>query len=178
MGPFDNSDTILDLQESLGTLYIEPSRVQVGQNALYAAEACAFLATRDRKFDAEKELEILEMEYDISAPGDWSKQGERLERPCLSRRGPDQSAEYGLPAPFDVTARLPPLLPCAKNNQLVYLSSLAKDTIDEEPEETEETSEAIARRIESMDVADGKTNMRNVQRRRAKVRANEVASDA
>ena len=55
----------------------------MGQNALYAAEACAFLATRDRKFDAEKELEILEMEYDISAPGDWSKQGERLERPCL-----------------------------------------------------------------------------------------------
>lgn len=168
------------------------------------AEVCAFLETRDRTFDAEEQLEILENEEEIA---EWRLEQERREADeDVSMLGEDDADEYDtnphtdltatvgsedrqdVPEAFrthelavsvDVTGLLPPPRPPAKDSPESPLSPNTLDAIEEELAETEETAEAIARRIGSMNTTGvqaqvgkkSKAKIRDMRRKKAIARA-------
>ena len=142
------------------------------------SEVCAFLKTKDRRFDAEKQLEILEMEHEIA---EWRLEHARREAVEAARLvgvgntndqnatprahrvalagsggqedGPRAPASYSLPALVDVTGLLPRPRPRAEDNSENPLLPGPMDTIEEELNE-EETAEAIAREIDNMETTE------------------------
>ncbi len=174
------------------------------------SEVCAFLKTQDRKFDDEIELEILEMKEEI---GEWRLEHARREAIEAARMAEEDDANdrsisrphpvtavgfvnpahvrgspanYGLPAPVDVTGLLPPPRPHAEDSPTGSLSCVALNAIDEECAErieTEETAEAIALRINGSNAEENKkvdkrlkNKERNIQRKKARARAKETTN--
>lgn len=159
------------------------------------SEVCAFLKLKDPRWEAEEALEVLEMEEEFAK---WRLEHARRERnagdhklvPSTDRTtvanfgDQEDSREYLVgyetPAPVDITGLIPP--PRAKDSPTGH-SPNPLSTIEEEPEETEETAEKLSLRIEDLNTTDeqtkaqkmSKTQKRNIQRKRAKARASEAA---
>lgn len=143
------------------------------------SEVCAILRTKDRTFDVQKQLEILEMKDEI---GEWRLEHARREADQAIRTHPTAEvgfggqeevpgnpASYDVPAPVDVSGLLPPPRLRAKNSTMEQLRPIRLESTNEEAEGVEETAEAIALRIDSMDSTErqakpekkSKTRLRN-----------------
>lgn len=174
------------------------------------SQVCAFLKTVDPTFNAEEQLENLEMKEDIA---EWWLQNTRQEAASalagaarmVERENADDhdsiphkritaafvfgqdvqdtSTNAGLPAPVDITGLLPPARPSPEDSPTGTIMPDPLDTIEEEPSETEESAETLARRIEGLATTEkqielekkSKTKKRNAERKKAKARANEAA---
>ena len=156
------------------------------------AEVCSFLKTRDRTFDAEQQLQILDNEKKLNA---WQLEYERREMNedgdmlAAKNPGPVSRTRYPIAVPVDVSGLLPPLLPPPYNTLFRPHSNdssprtLLPDPIDEIDlsSEINESAEAIARRIENMSIAGkpvkpeklSKAKARDMRRKKAKERAKE-----
>lgn len=149
------------------------------------SEVCSFLKMHDRNFDGERQLKILEMEDEVA---EWRLEHARRETEEAARRleGTKAIANYDVPTPINVTGLLPrPRLHTTDTptgTPTDRLSPVPMDTIEEEPAETEEAAEVIARRINSTNTARkqvkverrSKTMIRNAERRKARVRTREA----
>ena len=158
------------------------------------AEVCSFLKTRDRTFDAERQLKILDNENKLSA---WQLEYERREMAILATDNPDpdpvSDTRYPIAVPVDVSGLLPPTLRLPYNTLYRPHSSDSSDrTISPDPvdrveslSEIDESAEAIARRIENVSITGkpvkaeklSKAKIRDLRRKKAKERAKE-AGDA
>ena len=156
------------------------------------AEVCSFLKTRDRTFDAERQLKILDNEKLLR---DWQLEYERREmnENILATNDPKSVSRtrYPIAVPVDVSGLLPPTLPPPYDNLLRAHSNDSSDhTISPDPidrveslSETNESAEAIARRIENMNISEktvkteklSKAKIRDIRRKKAKDRAKEAA---
>ena len=141
------------------------------------AEVCACLKSQEERLDAEKQLELLEMENEITAwhmeyesreageatssiPGlsvdDYSSTNHER-RPTGVRFG-DQgtvrtdTTHENLADPVDVSGLIPPRRPHSEDSPTRSLSSVSLSTLEDDPLEAEESAEAIALRINSMSV--------------------------
>ena len=142
------------------------------------SEVCSFLKTRDRTFDAERQLKILDNEKKLS---EWQFEYEKREMNddgnTLAANNPEPvfRRRYPLAVSVDVSGLLPPLLPPSYNilfgPHLVNTANRpqSEDTPDRPPstdssprtlspdpvervESPSEPAEEIARRIENMSV--------------------------
>ena len=159
------------------------------------AEVCSFLKTRDRTFDAERQLKILDNEAKLNQ---WQLEYEKREMNedgyLVATDNPDPAAptRYPIAVPVDVSGLLPPLLPPPYNSLYRPHSNDSSRTISPDPidrveslSETNESAEAIARRIENMSIIGkpvkteklSKAKIRDIRRKKAKDRARE-AGDA
>ena len=150
------------------------------------SEVCSFLKMHDQNFDAEKQLKILEMEDEVA---EWRLEHARRETEEAARRleGNRSAANDDVPPPINVTGLLPRphtyITGTPTGTPTDRLSPVPMDTIEEEPVETEEAAEIIARRINSANATRkqikverrSKTMIRNAERRKARVRARETA---
>ena len=145
------------------------------------AEICACLNSQDGRLDAKTQLELLEMENEITA---WHTEYERRRSgkatstiqgvnaddyssthhgrlPTGVRFG-DQGAmgidtiHENLADPVDVSGLIPPPLPHAEDSATRSLSPVSSSTLEDDPLEPEETAEAIALRINSMSITEEK----------------------
>lgn len=147
-------------------------------------EVCSFLSTQDPSFDANRQLEVLEMEGEVA---EWRLELARREAHEVARRlgVSHTSSDYDLPAPVNVTGLLPRPFPRprAKDSPTDRLSPVPMDTIEEESTEPEETAEDITLRTNSTNTTEEhtkverrpKTMIRNIERRKAKLRTRAAA---
>lgn len=142
------------------------------------SEICAVLNLKDRSFDAERQLGILEMKDEID---EWRlEEAKRKAEEALRVLAGENTDD--LPALVDVTGLIPRLRPFAKDSPVGRLSPELMDTIVEESEETEETAEAIAPRSDSVDTTEDRVKakrksvkMMNTPRRKDTVGTNAAA---
>ena len=156
------------------------------------AEVCSFLKSRDRTFDAELQLKILDNEKQLR---EWQLEYERREmnESILATDNPGRVSRtrHPIAVPVDVSGLLPPLLPPPYNTLHRPHSNDSSDrTISPDPidrveslSETNESAEAIAHRIENMNITGkpakpeklSKAKIRDIRRKKAKDRAKEAA---
>ena len=137
------------------------------------SQVCAFLKTVDPTFNAEEQLENLEMKEDIA---EWWLQNTRQEAASAAgatwmvERGTaddhhsvprrritaafvfgqdaqDTSTNAGLPAPVDISGLVPPARPSLEDSPIGTITPARLDTVEEESAENEESAETLARRI-------------------------------
>ena len=163
------------------------------------SEVCAFLRSQDRKFAAEKQLELLEMEEDFEK---WHLENARRVAEEASGIAESHTEDSDLtpdvrsaasnvrdqfPGPVDITDLTPPPRSECIESPTDALSTISEGSGEEEDSESEElpqeTPETIAERINMVDTIDqkpktakkSKTKIRNAQRKKAKARAKEAA---
>ena len=140
------------------------------------SQVCAFLKTVDPSFDAEEQLENLEMKEDIA---EWWLQKTRQEAVSAAagavlmveresaddhatiphkritaafvfgQDAQDTSTNSGV-ASVDISGLLPSTPPGPEDRPTGTIAPARLDTIEEEPAEIEESAETLARRIEGM----------------------------
>ena len=156
------------------------------------AEVCSFLRTRDRTFDAERQIKVLNIEKKLC---EWQieymrrEMNEKKEILGIGDPDPVSRTRYPITVPVDVSGLLPPSFDTIHNPQSDDSSprSISPDPTDrvESLSEINESAEAIERRIENMGITGepvkterlSKAKIRDLRRKKAKDRAKD-AGDA
>ncbi|KAM0804557.1 hypothetical protein BDR22DRAFT_960162 [Usnea florida] len=155
-------------------------------------EVCSFLRTRDRTFDAERQMKVLNIEKKLC---EWQleymrrEMNEKKEILGIGNPDPVSRTRYPITVPVDVSGLLPPSFNTIHTSQSGDSSpgTISPDPTDrvESLSETNESAEAIARRIEKTGITGepvrteklSKAKIRDLRRKKAKDRAKE-AGDA